>query len=169
MSIDIKSRFTVGECPGAPGHWYVDWTELGPVEKETAKHKLCEIVFDRIRPKWRIGVGYNVKFYRPSNPAMLRPPTTLCNPAEPVPNEVFSIVEDSRWEVQWISYEGWQQLQEYQYDAYGRLLFRANDPNRQYSTGIVLESLDQAEQFVDLMEAQFTFYALKKNYNYEEW
>jgi hypothetical protein len=165
--MDFKSRFAIGECPGAPGHWYVDWTELGPVEKDIAKYKLCEIVFDKIQVKWKLGVGYNVQYYKPANPSMLLPRTTPRKPNDPVPEEVFRVVEDTRWEVQWISFDGWIYLQDYQRETFITHLFRSRTPRHEV-TGIVLETLDQAEQFVDLMEAQFTFYTLKRTHA-NEW
>jgi len=66
--------------------------------------------------------------------------------------------------VLWISCDAWQMLSDLEYEAYGRYLFRTNNPDRQYATGIILETRDQAEQFVELMEAQFTFYMLKRTY-----
>ena len=159
--MDIKSEFVIGECPGAPGRWYVDWTQLGPVEKDLAKYKLCEIVFDQVKPKFQFGIGYNVQYYKPANPQMLVPRTV--KPTDPVLDEVFRVVEDMRWEVQWISFDAWVYLEDYQRDMFVKHLFRSRTPGHE-ATGIILETLDQAEQFVNLMEQQFTFYMLKRTY-----
>lgn len=162
MSTD-RSYFKIDRCPNYPERWYVDWTQLGLVERDITKYKLCEIVFDRIRPKWSIGIGYNVEHYRPKNPEMLMPRTTPFDPNDPIPQEAFSLVQEIKWEVRWISVEGWSSLQAYQYEQWVELLFRGRTP-KTVVTGIILETLDQAEQFVDLMEAQFTFYRLKQDY-----
>lgn len=162
MSIDIKSQFVVDELPNAPGRWYVDWSKLGKVEQDIAKARLCEIVFDKIRPKWQIGIGYNVQHYRPRNPAMLQPRTTPPAPNEPIPDLAFELEQFTKWEVRWISCEGWLYLQNYQLEQLAHHLFRGNE--RSVATGIILETLDQANQFVDAMEAQFTFYLLKQEY-----
>lgn len=162
--MNISSRLTVGECPGAPGHWYVDWTELSPVEKDIAKHNLCRVVFDVVRPKWHFGIGYNVEYYRLANPDLLYPRTTPHKPEDPVTEVVaFATVRDTKWEIFWLSYVAWQQLQEHQYAGYGHHLFRSGERHKQ-ATGVVLETLDQAEQFVHEIEKQFTFYSLKKEY-----
>ena len=159
--MDIKSKFVIDRCPNFPDSWYVDWSELGPVETDIAKAKICEIVFEKVRPKWQLGIGYNVKYYTPKYPKMLAPKNVFGG--DPIKDE-FEIVQKQKWEVLWISYEGWQMLSELEYEAYGRYLFRTNDANKQYATGIILETLDQAEQFVNLMEQQFTFYMLKRTY-----
>lgn len=159
--MDFKQKFVIDECPNAPGRWYVDWTQLGPIEKDIAKYKLCEIVFDHIRP-FEIGIGYNVEYYRPKNKDFLYPKTTP--PGQKIiPREVFEVVEDTRWEVLWISCTGWQQLQEYQYEMFAEHLFRSRTP-KHTATGIIFHTLDQAEQFVNLMEQQFTFHILKRTY-----
>lgn len=160
--MNIRNKFTIDRCPNYPDFWYVDWAKLGPVESDIAKAKICEIVFERVRPQWQFGIGYNVKYYTPKNPRMLAPSNV--DPNEPIEEKLFEIEQKERWQVLWISYEGWQALNEHQYASYGRYLFRTNNPDKQVATGIILETLDQAEQFVDLMEQQFTFYALKKDY-----
>jgi hypothetical protein len=158
---NIKERFVIGECPNAPDHWYVDWTELGPVEADITKFRLCEIVFDKIQPG-ELGIGYNVEYYRPKNPDMLwsfknHSPLELANAPK------FQIEQYVKWEVRWISCEAMWMVNENNRDYFKRGLFDSGTPHK-VATGIILETLDQAEQFVDLMEAQFTFYTLKKTY-----
>lgn len=161
--MDIKSKFKIDRCPGAPDKWYVDWSELGPVEEDITKFRLCEIVFEQVKPKWQFGIGYNVQYYKPANPSMLLPCTTPHKATDPVPEEVFRVVEDMRWEVQWISFDAWIYLEDYQRDMFIKHLFSSRTPKHE-ATGIILETLDQAERFVDLMEQQFTFYLLKRTY-----
>lgn len=167
--MDFKSQFKIDRCPGAPDKWYVDWCELGPVEADITKFKVCEIVFDRIQPS-ELGIGYNVEYYRPKNPDRLWSynKTSLRNPNDSISEEVFKVEQYIKWEVQWISCEAMWMVNEDNRPYFIRGLFDRGTPNK-VATGIILESLDQAEQFVDLMEQQFTFYRLKKNYNYEEW
>lgn len=166
--MDIKSQFKIDRCPGAPDKWYVDWCELGPVEADITKFRLCEIIFDNIKPG-ELGIGYNVEYYRPKNPDMLWSyKTAPCGPTDPIPEKTFSLEQFVKWEVQWISCEAMWMVNEDNRTYFIRGLFERGTPNR-VATGIILETLDQAEQFIDLMEQQFTFYALKKNYNYEEW
>ena len=160
--MNIRNEFTIDRCPNRPDLWYVDWTELGPVETDIAKAKICEIVFEKVRPKWQIGIGYNVKYYTPKYPKMLD--TRWVSPTDPIAPDHFEIVQKEKWQVMWISSDVWNQYSNSTYEAYGRYLFRTNNPDRQYATGIILETLDQAELFVDLMEAQFTFYMLKRTY-----
>lgn len=131
--MDIRNKFSIEQLNG-DNRWYVDWRQLGPVEKNISKAKLCDIVFAHIRP-YRFGVGYNVPEY--NNP-------------------------NGRWAVQWIDFMAWAVLEDYQIPMFARHLF--DHPHLQEVNGIILETLDQAEQFVDLMEQQFTFYALKKEY-----
>lgn len=131
--IDIRSQFSIEQLNG-DNRWYVDWRRLGPVEKDIAKAKLCDIVFAHIRP-FQVGIGYNVPEY--NNPT-------------------------GRWAVQWIDFMAWAVLEDYQIPGFARSLF--DRPHLQQVNGIILETLDQAEQFVNLMEQQFTFYALKKEY-----
>jgi len=161
MSTDIRSDFIIDRLPNAPDHWYVDWTKLGPVEKDIAKAKLCEIVFDKVKPKYQIGIGYNVQHYRPKSPDMLWARTLPRKPNDPVPEQAFELEEFTKWEVRWISYEGWIYLQDRDYEQWAYHLF---GNNRTVATGIILETLDQCELFVDAMEAQFTFYMLKRQY-----
>ena len=52
--MDIKSKFVIDRCPNFPDSWYVDWSELGEVETDIAKAKICEIVFEKVRPKWTL-------------------------------------------------------------------------------------------------------------------
>ena len=166
--MDFKSQFKIDRCPGATDKWYVDWSQLGPVEKDVSKFKLCEIVFDQIKPG-ELGIGYNVEYYRAKNPDMIWSYKTMPhNPADSVPEKAFEIEQHIKWEVRWISCEAMWMVNDNNRDYFKRSLFESGTPNR-VATGIILETLDQAEQFVDLMEQQFTFYALKKNYNYEEW
>jgi hypothetical protein len=168
MSIDIKSQFIIDRVPQAPEWWYVDWSKLGPVEKDITKYKLCNIVFDNIKP-WQIGLGKNVHLYRPKNPnmKMVSFRTTPPDPNDPIPEEVFQVEEYTEWVVHWISCEAWTSLQEYQYDMFINHLFRSRTPKEEF-TGILFQTLDQANQFVDLMEAQFTFYVLKRT-TADEW
>lgn len=161
--MDVRSYFKIDRLPNVPDRWYVDWSELGEVEKDITKAKLCEIVFDKICPKWQIGIGYNVQHYKPKNPEMLRPRTTPHDPNEPIPDLAFELEQFTKWEVRWISCEGWLYLQDYQLEQFAYHLFRTGEP-RSIATGIILETLDQANQFVDLMEAQFTFYMLRQDY-----
>jgi len=166
--VNFKSQFKIDRCPGAPDKWYVDWCELGPIEADITKFRLCEIIFDNIKPG-ELGIGYNVEYYRAKNPGMLWSYKTMPpNPADPVPEQTFSLEQYVKWEVQWISCEAMWMVNDNNRDYFIRGLFERGTPNR-VATGIILESLDQANQFIDLMEQQFTFYALKKNYNYEEW
>lgn len=163
MSIDIKSQFVIDELPNIPDRWYVDWSELGEVEQDIAKAKLCEIVFEKVKPKWEIGIGYNVQHYRPKSPDMLWAQRLPRNPKDPIPEQVFELEQFTKWEVRWISYEGWIYLKERDYDSFAYHLFRSGS-ERMVATGIVLETFDQCELFVDAMEAQYTFYALKQEY-----
>jgi hypothetical protein len=158
--MDIKSQFTIDRVPQAPEWWYVDWSKLGPVEKAISKYKLCEIVFDKIKP-YQIGIGRNVQRYRPRHARMVVPVTV--KPTDPIPDEVFQVEEYTEWMVQWLSWEAWTSLQEYQYDMFVEHLFRYRNEQEE-CTGILFQTLDQANQFVDLMEAQFTFQLLKKTY-----
>ena len=161
--MDFKSHFKIDRLPNLPDRWYVDWSELGEVEQDITKAKLCEIVFEKVRPKWEMGIGYNVQHYRPKRPEMLWPRTTPINPNEPIPDQAFELEHFTKWEVRWISYEGWIYLQDRDYDDFAYHLFRTGN-GRSVATGIILETLDQCELFVDLMEAQFTFYRLKQDY-----
>lgn len=166
--MDIKSQFKIDRCPNAPNKWYVDWCELGPVEADIAKFRLCEIVFNQIKPR-ELGIGYNVEYYRPKNPDMLwnYNKTSLYNPNDPVPEDAFKVEQYMKWEVRWISCEALWMVNENNKDYFLRGLFDTGTPHK-VATGIILETLDQAEQFVDLMEAQFTFYTLKRTYA-DEW
>ena len=139
------------------------------MEADITKFRLCEIVFDKIQPG-ELGIGYNVEYYRPKNPDSLWSynKTSLRNPNDPIPEEAFKLEQYIKWEVQWISCEAMWMVNDNNRPYFIRGLFDRGTPHK-VATGIILESLDQAEQFVDLMEQQFTFYRLKKNYNYEEW
>lgn len=161
--MDVRSHFKVDRLPNLPDRWYVDWSELGEIEKDITKAKLCEIVFERVRPKWQIGIGYNVQHYKPKSPEMLWPRTIPRNPKDPVPEQAFELEEFTKWEVRWISLDGWMYLKERDYEHFAHHLFGNGTP-RAVATGIILETLDQCELFVDAMEAQFTFYMLKRQY-----
>ena len=132
--IDIRSKFTIDRCPNRPDLWYVDWTELGPVETDIAKFKICDLVINHIRPNL-LGIGRNVPDYNDPN---------------------------GQWAVQWIDFMAWVTLEDYQIPMFSRSLF--GHPKLQQVDGIILETLDQAEQFVNLMEQQFTFHVLKRTY-----
>ena len=164
--MDFKSQFKIDRCPGAPDKWYVDWCELGPVEADITKFRLCEIIFDQIKPG-ELGIGYNVEYYRAKNLDMIWSYKNH-SPLELVDGPKFEIEQYIKWEVRWISCEAMWMVNDNNRDYFKRSLFESGTPNR-VATGIILETLDQAEQFINLMEQQFTFYALKKNYNYEEW
>lgn len=160
--MDVRSHFKVDRLPNLPDRWYVDWSELGEVKQDIAKAKLCEIVFEKVKPKWEIGIGYNVQHYRPKHPDMLlprRPPKYN----DPIPDQAFELEHFTKWEVRWISYEGWIYLKDRDYEHFAYHLFRSGS-ERMIATGIILETLDQANLFVDAMEAQYTFYALKQEY-----
>jgi hypothetical protein len=161
--MDVRSKFTIDRLSSLPDRWYVDWSKLGEVEQDIAKDKLCEIVFDQVRPKGEIGIGYNVQYFRPKDPEMIWPPKKPFDPNGPIPEKTFELEEFIKWEVRWISVNAWMSLREHDYDSFAYHLFRSGTPHS-IATGIILETLDQCELFVDLMEAQFTFYRLKQDY-----
>lgn len=161
--MDIKQYFKIDRCPNLPEKWYVEWSLLGELENDILKFKLCDIVFNKIKPQ-ELGIGYNVEYYKPKNPGMLWSYTTPPNPTDPVPKEAFAIVQDIRWEVQWISIDAWWMRTDNDREYFIRNIFERGRTPNEVATGIILETLDQAEQFVDLMEAQFTFYRLKQDY-----
>lgn len=161
--MDIKQYFKIDRCPNLPEKWYVDWSALGELETDVLKFKLCDIVFTKIKP-WQLGIGYNVEYYRPKNPGMLWSHTTPHNPTDPIPKEAFALVQEIRWEVQWISIDAWAMRTDNNQEYFIRKIFERGRTPNEVATGIILETLDQAEQFVDLMEAQFTFYRLKQDY-----
>lgn len=158
-----RSYFKIDRCPNYPSKWYVDWSALGELETDVLKFKLCDIVFTKIK-LWELGIGRNVEYYRPKNPNMLMPHTTPPNPNDPVPEEAFAIVQEIKWEVQWISIDAWAMMRDENQSYFIRNIFERGRTTNEVATGIILDTLDQAEQFVDLMEAQFTFYRLKQDY-----
>ena len=88
--MDIKQYFKIDRCPNLPEKWYVEWSLLGELENDILKFKLCDIVFNKIKPQ-ELGIGYNVEYYKPKNPGMLWSYTTPPNPTDPVPKEAFAI------------------------------------------------------------------------------
>ena len=73
---------------------------------------------------------------------------------------VHCIPEYNKNAVRWLSFDAWVQLEEHQYFGFMSSLLNGAPP----LAGIILETLDQAEEFVNLMEQHFTLHALKRSY-----
>lgn len=68
---------------------------------------------------------------------------------------------DKQWFIQWISVDAWSIVGDNEKLKYH--LFRAHHGKE--VSGILFNTLDQAEAFIEKIQARLTFYRLKQNYS----
>ena len=139
--------FKISPLPNSDGKWIVKWPGLTAIETIEMKWKLLSLLFDTLK-LYEVGLGYNLPYYGQKN---------------------------EEWAVQWISCEAWHgvaaQADWHEVNSNNRKMFIMNllfTNQQRYSgntvNGVVVHTLDSAEQLVHEFEKLITLHLLKEEY-----
>lgn len=141
--------------------WLVEWPGLISGDSDEVKWKLLNVAFDQVKC-WEVGIGCNIRYrlaVAPRQVAVTPCPPDLDPGAIAYPEVTYT--ENKQWFVQWISSDVWMMGDNHN-ERLKHHLFSSHHGRE--VNGILFHTLDEAELFVDKMEARLTFARLKWSY-----